>query len=47
MQSHEGQRLTSTLARRVEYIITIENIEKYCKAGMEVLDVGCGEGMGR
>lgn len=45
MQSHEGQRLTSTLARRVEYIITIENIEKYCKAGMEVLDVGCGEGI--
>ena len=41
----EENRLQSTLSRRVEYLTTINTLDKYCFSGMKCLDVGCGVGI--
>lgn len=41
----EEHRLQSTLARRVEFISTIEALAPYCSPKMKILDDGCGVGI--
>ena len=41
----EEHRLQSTLARKVEFITTIEALGKYYNEKMKILDVGCGSGI--
>ena len=41
----EENRLQSTLARRVEYLTTIEIINKYCRGKENCIDIGCGVGI--
>ena len=41
----EENRLQSTQARRVEYLSTVESLEKYIFPGMKILDCGCGVGI--
>ena len=41
----EEHRLQSTLARKVEFISTIETIKSYYIEKMKILDLGCGTGI--
>lgn len=41
----EENRLQSTLARRVEYLTTIEILKKYCFGKESCIDIGCGVGI--
>ena len=41
----EENRLNSSLARKVEYLSTIDILDKYIKCNMKVLDCGCGVGI--
>ena len=41
----EEKRLQSTLARRVEYLTTIQILEQYCSDKANCIDVGCGVGI--
>ena len=41
----EEQRLQSSLARRVEFISTVEALAPYYFSDMKILDVGCGAGV--
>ena len=41
----EENRLQSTLARKVEYLTTIDVLNKYCSGSKKCIDVGCGVGI--
>lgn len=45
MEIDEEHRLQSTLARRVEFITTIEALTPFLRDNISVLDVGCGVGV--
>ena len=41
----EEHMLQSSLARRVEFISTVEALTSFCFYKMKILDVGCGTGI--
>lgn len=45
LEIDEENRLSSTLARRVEFLTTIDVLEHYINLGKKIIDVGCGVGV--
>lgn len=41
----EKNRLQSTLARKVEFISTVETLNPYIHSNIKILDIGCGAGI--
>lgn len=45
MEIDEEHRLQSTLARKVEFLTTVESLSSYISENTKVIDIGCGAGI--